>query len=59
MIDWWPQLIVYPVSLNFSDCPLLSFIMTLLPFKDNMSSDIDKISQLSNFNLLETTSEAS
>jgi hypothetical protein len=29
--------------------------MTLLPFKDNMSSDIDKIS---NSDLLETTSEA-
>jgi len=33
--------------------------MTLLPFKDNISSDIDKISQLSNSDLLETTLEAS
>ena len=29
---------------KFSDCPLLSHIMTLLPSKDNMSSDIDEIS---------------
>ena len=33
--------------------------MTLLPSKDNMSSDINEISQLSNSNLLETTSKAS
>jgi hypothetical protein len=44
MIDWWPQPIVYPVSLNFLDCPLSSYIMTLLPSKDNISSDINKIS---------------
>ena len=55
MIDWWPQLIVYPVPLNFLNCPLLSYIITLLPSKDNMSSDIDEIS---NSDLLETTLKA-
>ena len=52
-----PQLIVYLVFLKFLDCPLLFYIITLLPFKDNMSLDINKISQSSNSNLLETTLE--
>ena len=33
--------------------------MTLLPSKDNMSLDINEISQLSNSDLLETTLEVS
>jgi len=44
MINWWPRLIVYPVLLIFLDCPLLSYIITLLPSKDNISLDINEIS---------------
>ena len=53
------QSIVYSVSSSFLDCPLLFYIITLLPSIDNISSDINEISQLSNSNLLKTTLEAS
>ena len=41
---------------KFLNYPPLSYIMTLLPFKDNMGSDIDEIS---NSNLLKITLEVS